>query len=1149
MEDLYLAERYKVLHKIGSGGGGEVYAIFDRHLQKNLALKIFSPEDDNPADDESFFNEYLLIHKLTGKSLVEAHDYGYTGNNHPFYTMELLPEGNIDEQLRNKDIQTKLEICQQLCMSLAFLHFLDLIHNDLKPENIKLIDENGDIRVKLLDLGLSVNFDPDSPANRLSGTVEYMAPELFESRNPNQKSDIYSLGVIFYKLITNKLPFSSDDPLLVISDKLEKPAPAINPKSGAYPAEFIELTANLLDRDPSKRPESAFEAANIIGNITGISSFKLDFGNILGSVVGINLARQLEKMNLDSGKDRNFLFNDEFQMRKFILLLKAHIQCKFMHAEIIDGDPKDDSQSAFVCPKSNTTASINIIRCAPGKNISDKCLEGSKNAFNVSLNARFGNMPDESGFRNIEIDLLPDMERWLCEKNLNQEVIDKLQRISSHDTSFLSEILSTMQEMDILRFNGIQWDCDSQKFVSFPIPSTLQGKAVACLDYLPNDRKNMIRNLAIMRYDFDRHFARKFLNGLTDDPDGVLADFASAKIIVRRDEYFSFKDEFLRVGLVNTIDPQELKRLHLRAAGIIESSGGVRQDERVLNLAHNYTHAGELDEAVKWTLKATQSLIAREEYRVAIKMVSAALRLAEKASIPKAVDYTASLLAVRGDIENKLGVSRQSLRTFSRIVRMKKKLTDRNLLARAYKNAGDLYKAACNYTKGLKALRKALPIYIELDNKAELSHTYNNIGNIHWIGSKIDLALENYAQALKLQEELNLEKELASTLNNMGSCYIIKNQLEKTIEYYKRSIEIKKRINDRPELARTYNNLGAVYHELGRIPEALIYLYDALKINREIDSRRELLFNLDNITACEIALGRFQKAESYMAEGLQLSQELEAFPMQAMFLQHKSMILFHTGVFGQAEIVLDGAHKIVERITDQNLEFEIQCNFCRLYLAMNASEAFWSMLKNAQTLAQNIEDKKANITVSILKCRGMIEFDRDYKNARLLNMDNLKLAQEIKSEQLICKILLNELALTVESGEVSDIDTSEINTLITKPVNQTLKQDYYFLLARQAMDQKLYDRAASLLSEAGNLAEIQGNRNLLWKIKYLQGRNERALLNYEESYICFKQAVTILKSLAQTITTPDYLKSFLNNPTSTLLKKEIVDLAGRMGQK
>jgi len=137
------------LHKIGSGGGGEVYAVFDKYLQKQLALKTFIPDENTPADDDSFFNEYLLNHSLSGKNFVRAYDYGYTGNNHPFYTMDLLPPGNIDEQLQGKDIQIRLECCRQISMALSFLHFHDLIHNDLKPENIKLVDENGHPCIKL----------------------------------------------------------------------------------------------------------------------------------------------------------------------------------------------------------------------------------------------------------------------------------------------------------------------------------------------------------------------------------------------------------------------------------------------------------------------------------------------------------------------------------------------------------------------------------------------------------------------------------------------------------------------------------------------------------------------------------------------------------------------------------------------------------------------------------------------------------------------------------------------------------------------------------------------------------------------------------------------------------------------------------------
>ncbi|NIP41878.1 MAG: serine/threonine protein kinase [candidate division Zixibacteria bacterium] len=1149
MKDLYLAERYELVNMIGSGGGGEVYAVYDKHLKKNLALKLFTNQDSDSLDDNAFFSEYFLIQKLASGNLVKVYDYGYNESNLPFYTMELLDSGNIENEIVSGHIDLILKICYKVTCSLSFLHFFNLIHNDLKPENIKTIERGGEADVKLLDLGLTVNFNPENPDRRLAGTVEYMAPELFESRQPDKKSDLYSLGVIFYKLITGKVPYTGDDPLMIISDKLEKPIPPINEEYSKYPPEFIDLTLKLLEKDPDDRPDSVFEVACEIGKIINQDSLIIDPAELIESLIGIKLARLFERNKLmDLG--RLFVFKDEIVLRRFSQLLRARLQGEY-YSVFTESDAVGDTRQLCVSPKSVKKALIRVHRLKAGGRYYDSDSEQDITDYNLVLRPEFGicGIPDNA--QAVEIDIMPDLEKWFDEELINQEIMDKLRAISSYNISGLISALQDLQDEGIIKFKGDRWDVDFVKFVSWPLPEDLQKKAVESLGRLPRRLFDAAAGLAPMRYGFDRIFVLKYLGDSVDNPDALLHEMANSSIFKRKGENYYFKNEMLRVGLVNTHSPENLKKLHLKAASILEHNGiSVGHEERALSLAHNYTCAPKLDDSVKWTLRASEWLISNEKFRVALKMVASSLELAESmAEHTDTLTHQARLLVTRGDIENRLGHSSKSLKSFARIIRMKKRLQEKEIVARAYKYAGDVYKAARDYKKGLRALQKALEIYESLGNRVELSHTYNNIGNIYWVGSKIDLALENYHKALEIQEELNLLKERGSTLNNIGSCYIYKNELDKTIDYYKQSIEIKKQINDRPELARTYNNLGAVYQELGDIPQALVYLYDSLKINREIDSKREMLFNLDNIGNCEISLGHFQKVESLASEGLALARELEALPTQALFLRHLGLIHTETGSLQRADLYLHQARQIVDNISDDLLEFEIYRNFGRLYINLNAAEQYWIAYEKAAKIANSGEDKKLLFALLLFKIEGLINLSRDYESAAKLIRAAEEMLPQVKSDNLACQLIMNRLYYAIETKSMVDVDMEYASMLTAKPVNQTMKPIFLYLQGRLAIIDGLYDRGQDLLSEASNLAETQNRSNLLWKIKYCQGKIERTLLNYEEAYVNFKKAVTILKSMAETINRKDYLQVFLQQPMAVLLKKEIMELAERMGQK
>ncbi|HEQ98594.1 MAG TPA: tetratricopeptide repeat protein [candidate division Zixibacteria bacterium] len=1150
MKNLYLAERYELVEMIGSGGGGEVYAVYDKYLKKKLALKIISPGASASPDDNAFFNEYFLIMKLASNNLVKVYDYGFNEGNFPFYTMELLERGNIESEINSADIDQILRTCYKLAASLSFLHFFNLIHNDLKPENIKTVDRDGEIDVKLLDLGLSINFNPENPDRRLAGTVEYMAPELFESRQPDKKSDLYSLGVIFYKLITGRVPFTGDDPLMIISDKLEKPIPPVDRESSGYPEEFIDLALRLLAKDPDERPDSVFETACEIGKITEQDPLIIDPAELIESLIGIRLAARFEKNDLADGEDKLFVFKDEIVLKKFFDLLRARLQGDYYNV-LSETAAGSVSSHLYVSPKAVKKAAINVHRLKPGDNYRAGASEADVVAYHLLLKPEFGicRIPDSA--EAIEIDIMADLEKWFDEELLNQEIMDKLKAISSYNISGLISALQDLQDEGIIKFKGDRWDVDSVKFVSWPLPQDLQKKAVESLGRLPRKLYDAAAGLAPMRYGFDRIFVLKYLGDSVDDPEALLHEMADAAIFKRKGENYYFKNEMLRVGLVNTHSPENLKRLHLKAASILEHNGiSVGHEERALSLAHNYTCAPKLEDSVKWTLKASDWLISNEKFRVALKMIASSLELAESlADRTDTFNHQARLLAARGDIENRLGHGGKSLKSFARIIRMRKRLPEQEIVARAYKYAGDVYKAARDYNKGLRALQKALEIYERLGNRVELSHTYNNIGNIYWVGSKIDLALENYRKALKIQVDLNLLKERASTLNNIGSCYIYKNQLDKTIDYYKQSIEIKKQINDRPELARTYNNLGAVYQELGDIPQALVYLYDSLKINREIDSKREMLFNLDNIGNCEISLGHFQKVEALASEGLAIARELEALPTQALFLRHLGLIHTETGNLQRADLFLHQAREIVDHISDHLLEFEIYRNFMRLYLNLNAAEQYWIAYEKAARIANSGVDSKLTLGLLLLKIEGLIHISGDYEPAGILIKEAEKMLADVKSDNLACQLLMNQVARAIETGKRPDVEMEYASMLTAKPLNQTMKPQFLYLQGRLAISDGLYDRGRDLLSEASNLAETQNRRNLLWKIKYCQGKIERTLLNYEEAYVNFKKAVTILKSIAETIKRKDYLQAFLKHPMAVLLKKEIMELAERMGQK
>ena len=613
---------------------------------------------------------------------------------------------------------------------------------------------------------------------------------------------------------------------------------------------------------------------------------------------------------------------------------------------------------------------------------------------------------------------------------------------------------------------------------------------------------------------------------------------------------YYFTNCIQRVGLVHENDPEYLKQIHKKAALIINSSDTLSAEQQALLLSRNYTHAHEFENSVLWTLKAVEFLKTNHKYRLAQKIIKSSLSVLKEApDNDETLTMKSSLAASRGEIEKSLGMTPASFATFVKIIRNKKHLQDQKLIARAYKNLGDLYKGACDYKRGLRALDKALKIYIELDDKVELSHTYNNMGNIYWVDSNIEKALPCYHKALEIQQELNLLKDVASTLNNIGSCYIISNEYERTIEYYKKSVEIKKIIKDLPELARTYNNMGAVYHEMGQIHDALKYLYESLEINRRIDSTREILHNLDNIASCELTLGNYRETDAIAREGMEIAREIEDLPFQASLLNHQGRTALETGEFGRAERILFEARGIVSQITDLDLEFYTDSNLVRLYYNINYEQDFWSNLEKTYSDSTSKNNKIGISTCYILMAQGEFTFNHNPIEAIDLLDKSLVLAREIKSDSLICRNLLTRLEINQTLPCLNDEYRNELKTFIGKSSNQSLIPYYEYLCALERLNQKQYDSAREILLKACNNAEKLSQRNLLWKVKYIQGKIDCEQANYESAFINLKKAVDIIKGLAMTLDNKDYLKTFLSQPLAVSLKQEIGELVGKMKHK
>ncbi len=255
------ARRYQIIEELGKGGMGKVYKAHDTEVREKVALKLIKPDiAEDKKTIERFRNELKLARKIRHKNVCQMYDLNKEEGAY-FITMEYVPGEDLKSMIRmtgQLSVGASLNIVKQVCAGLAEAHKLGVVHRDLKPQNI-MIDREGDAHIMDFGIARSLKGKGITGSGVMIGTPEYMSPEQIEGKEVDQRSDIYSLGIILYEMLTAKVPFEGDTPFSIgLKHKSEIPK---NPKelNTQIPDDLSRVILKCLDKDVEKRFQSAGE--------------------------------------------------------------------------------------------------------------------------------------------------------------------------------------------------------------------------------------------------------------------------------------------------------------------------------------------------------------------------------------------------------------------------------------------------------------------------------------------------------------------------------------------------------------------------------------------------------------------------------------------------------------------------------------------------------------------------------------------------------------------------------------------------------------------------------------------------------------------------------------------------------------------------
>ena len=261
-----LSDRYRIKSRIGGGGMANVYLGYDIILKRDVAIKVLRPEFANdPEFIERFDREAQAATSLSHPNIVSIYDVGEE-DNILYIVMEYVDGPTLKEYVMNNgplQVEEALDIMEQLTSAIQHAHETGLIHRDIKPQNV-LIDRNG--KVKITDFGIAVALSATAltQTNSVLGSVHYLSPEQARGGKATKLSDIYSLGIVFYELLTGQLPFTGQSPVSIALKHLQDDTPSVRKLNPSIPQSVENIILQSTAKDPFYRYSSVAEMQDAI---------------------------------------------------------------------------------------------------------------------------------------------------------------------------------------------------------------------------------------------------------------------------------------------------------------------------------------------------------------------------------------------------------------------------------------------------------------------------------------------------------------------------------------------------------------------------------------------------------------------------------------------------------------------------------------------------------------------------------------------------------------------------------------------------------------------------------------------------------------------------------------------------------------------
>jgi eukaryotic-like serine/threonine-protein kinase len=954
-----LGSRYEIWSVLGEGGMGTVYKALDREVDHLVALKLIRPDmAANSVILARFKQELLTARQVTHRNVIRIYDLSEV-DGVKFITMEFVDGCDLRKLLMDEGKlapDRAVEIMRQVCLALEAAHAVGIIHRDLKPQNI-MQDKQG--RILVMDFGLARSLQSGgmTQSGALLGTIEYMSPEQAMGAHLDGRSDIFSLGLIFYELLTGKMPYKADTAMASLLKRNQERAIPAAELDASIPKVLSDIVSKCLERDLAGRYQNAKEIlldldawegkqptlASAVRPIpipvpprevpwkwiaTGALGVAVVAGGLLFSgkltskpvtkvAAGPQVSLAILPFRNGSGDAKldwlgstlaDMLSTDVGQSAQLRTISPDRLHQVLSDLKISPGTDIDPTTMGRIAEFSNADTVVwGQFAKFDDKIRIDATVRDLKHQRTVPLKAEADN---EKALLPAIAQLAQTIQQNL---SLSSDVLQELRAKSFRPSSNSLPALRTYNEGLELARQGNHLEAAKRFEASvkddpqFALAYSRLGQTYSSLRN--DDKAKEYSQKAVDLSDKlpapERYLIQANYAQVSNDYRKAIESYENLEKVSPEDAdvHFHLGELYESTGAFDKARPELAKVLTgdpkhgeaLLAAGRVEIKSGNPQSS-LDYLNRGLTLAIQTGNADG---KATILNVIGAAYEQLNKPDDAMRNYQESLSIKRSLNQKPGIALTLGNIarvQASLGKPDDAYKSYLEAMRLQREIGDKKGLGVTLINLGEWYRERSKYDDALSAYKESLQIHRDVGNENNQAVCLNNIGDVYLAKGQPSDALTYYERALELRKKANIPSEVGETLHNLGEASLKAGDYGQSLDYHLKALELFRSSGDKSGAAIQSYSMGTIFEYQGRYGAALKSKEEALKTYRELQDRSFWMAEILSGYGNSLSeVGRYDEAQKNLTEAMNLAKELQNKTLIAQILNFQGDTFYYRG--------------------------------------------------------------------------------------------------------------------------------------------------------------------------------------------------------------------------------------------------------------